>query len=78
MSQEESGEPKSHTLEPPSTVESLAVIDQAELNPSSYRIPAGGTEGCFKDLHNGHPVRLYLLFTLSSAVSPLLDSFQSQ
>ena len=78
MFQDESGEPKSHTLERPSTVASLAVIDQAELDPSTYRIPAGGTEGCFKDLHNGHPVTLYLQFTLSSAVSPLLDSFQSQ
>ena len=67
-----------HTLERPSTVESLAVIDQAELDPSTYRIPAGGMEGCFKDLHNGLPVMLYLLFTLSSAVSPLLDYSQSQ
>ena len=43
MFQDESGEPKSHTLERPSTVASLAVIDQAELDPSTYRIPAGGT-----------------------------------
>ena len=78
MSLNEYGEPKSQTLERPSTVESLAAIDQAELDPSTYRIPAGGMEGCFKDLHNGLPVTLYLLFTLSSAVSPLLDSFQSQ
>ena len=78
MSLNEYGEPKSQTLERPSTVESLAAIDQAELDPSTYRIPAGGMEGCFKDLHNVHPVTLCLLFTLSSAVSPLLTSSQSQ
>ena len=78
MSQDESGKPRSHTLECPSTVESLAVIDLAELDPPTNRISDSGTEGCFNDLHNGHPVTLYLLFTLSSAVSPLLDSFQSQ
>ena len=78
MFQDESGEPKSHTLECPSTVVSLAVIGLAELDPPTYRIPDSGTECCFNDLHNGHPVTLYLLFTLSSAVSPLLDSFQSQ
>ena len=78
MSLNEFGEPKSHTQERPSTVASLAVIDLAELDPPTYRSPDSGTEGCFNDLHNGHPVTLYLLFTLSSAVSPLLDSFQSQ
>ena len=58
MSQDESGEPRSHTLEGPSTVESLTVIDQAELDPPTYRIPDSGTEGCFNDLYNGHPVTL--------------------
>ena len=56
-------EPRSHTQERPSTVESLAVIDLAELDPPTYRIPAGGMEGCFKDLRNVHPVTLYLLLT---------------
>ena len=69
---------KSHTQERPSTVVSLAVIYLAEVETPTYRIPDSGTEGCFNDLHNGHPVTLYLLFTLSSAASPLLDSFQSQ
>ena len=78
MSLDEFGEPKSHTLDHLSTAESLAAIDQAELDPSTYRIPAGGMEGCFKDLHNVHPVTLCLLFTFSSAVSPLLTSSQSQ
>ena len=43
----------------------------------SHRIPAGGTEGYFNDLHNGHPVTLYL-WTTDSAISCLLGFLQSQ
>ena len=46
--------PKSHTLEPPFTVVSLADLDLA-----GYRIHTGGTEGCFDDLHNDRLVTLY-------------------
>ena len=54
---------KSHTQERPSTVVSLAVIDLAEVETPTYRIPDSGTEGCFNNLRNGHPVTLYLLLT---------------
>ena len=77
MSLDEFGEKESHTRASLHRV-SLAVIDLAEVETPTYRIPDSGTEGCFNDLHNGHPITLHLLFTLSSAVSPLLDSFQSQ
>ena len=56
----ESSEPKSHTLECPFTVASLADLDLAGLDLSTSRIPAGRTEGCFNDLHNGCPVTLFL------------------
>ena len=55
----------------PSTVALLAVLDLAAWGLFSYRIPASGTEGFFNDLHNGHPVTLYL-WTTDSAVSSLL------
>ena len=71
MSLDEFGEPKSHTQERPSTVASLAVIDLAELDPPTYRIPDSGTEGCFNDLHNCRLATLYLQVA-DSAVSRLL------
>ena len=73
----ESGEPKSHTSERPFTVASLAAIDIAGKNCSTYRIPTGGTEGCFNDLHNARLVTLYLWIS-DSAVSCLLGFLQSQ
>ena len=54
------GESKNHTPERPFTVVSLAELYLAGLDLSTYRIPAGGAEGCFNDLHNGRPVTLYL------------------
>ena len=42
----ESGEPKSHTTERPFTVASLAALNLTGWGLCTYRIPAGGTEGC--------------------------------
>ena len=53
------------------TVASLADLDLAGLDLSTYRIPDSRTEGCFNDLHKGPLVTLYLGAT-DSAVSCLL------
>ena len=61
---------------------SLADLDLAGLDISTYRIPDSGTEGCFNDLHNGRPVTLYLRFSVSHLASarllakPVLPSFR--
>ena len=75
--QSESIKPKSRTPEHPSTVASLADLDLAELDLPTYRIPDSGTEGCFNDLHNSRPAKLYLRATYS-AVSCLLGFLRSQ
>ena len=64
--QSESSEPKSHALEGPFTVASLADLALAELDLSTYRIPDSGMEGCFNDINNGSLATLYLQFTDSA------------
>ena len=71
------GEPMSRAPELPSSVVSFATLDLAVWGRFSYRIPDSGTEGCFNDLHNSRPAKLYLRATYS-AVSCLLGFLRSQ
>ena len=58
--QDEFGEPRNHSRERPSTVESLVVLDLAESSSPTYRIPVCGTEGCFNRFsHIFHTVKFY-------------------